>query len=115
MKQRLLVMNGQRIVQSEEDGAWANKKVDKAGQLKPGIYNLYLAQQADQTQKHVGVIVYADGAHVYQQTGKTFVAHARAAFDSLPEIGVAASVSYDPQGKAQVAAEVPKLVRGRSR
>jgi hypothetical protein len=30
MKQRLLVMNGQRIVQAEQEGAWANQKVDKA-------------------------------------------------------------------------------------
>ena len=35
MKQRLLVMNGQRIVQAEQEGAWANQKVDKAGALKP--------------------------------------------------------------------------------
>ena len=36
MKERLLVMNGQRIVQAEKDGAWTNQKVDKAGALKPG-------------------------------------------------------------------------------
>mgnify|MGYP006389897645 CR=1 FL=1 len=35
MKQRLLVMNGQRIVQAEQGGAWTNEKVDKAGALKP--------------------------------------------------------------------------------
>ena len=40
MKQRLLVMNGQRIVQTDQCRAWANQKVDKAGALKPGIsYN----------------------------------------------------------------------------
>ena len=50
MKQRLLVMNGQRIVQAEQEGAWANQKVDKAGALKPGMYNLYMAQQADKKQ-----------------------------------------------------------------
>ena len=47
MKERLLVMNGQRIVQAEKDGAWTNQKVDKAGALKPGIYNLYTAQAAE--------------------------------------------------------------------
>ena len=47
MKQRLLVMNGQKIVQSEQAGAWINQKVDKAGALNPGIYNLYMAQVAD--------------------------------------------------------------------
>lgn len=73
MKERLLVMNGQRIVQAEKDGAWTNQKVDKAGALKPGIYNLYTAQAADKK-----------------------------------------SISYNAQGKAAVAAEAPKLTRGRS-
>jgi hypothetical protein len=41
MKQRLLVMNGQKIVQHEQEGRWLNDKVEKAGLVKPGIYNLY--------------------------------------------------------------------------
>ena len=115
MKQRLLVMNGQRIVQTEQEGAWAHQKVDKAGALKPGIYNLYMAQQADKKQTHDGVIVHADNNQVYQQVGKNFVMHARSDFDKVPEIGSAKSISYSAQGKATVAAEAPKLTRGRSR
>ena len=115
MKERLLVMNGQRIVQAEQDGAWTNQKVDKAGALKPGIYNLYMAQAADKQQTHAGVIVHADATHVYQQTGKHVVRHARADFDKVPEIGSAKSISYDAQGKANVSAEAVKLSRGRSR
>lgn len=114
MKERLLVMNGQRIVQAEKDGAWANQKVDKAGTLKPGIYNLYLGQAADKKQSHDGVIVHADSSNVYQQTGKNFVLHARADFDKVPDIGSVKSISYNAQGKAAVAAEAPKLARGRS-
>ncbi len=114
MKERLLVMNGQRIVQAEQDGAWTNQKVDKAGALKPGIYNLYMAQAADKQQTHAGVIVHADATHVYQQTGKHYVRHARADFDKVPEIGSAKSISYNAQGQAAVAAEAPKLTRGRS-
>ena len=115
MKQRLLVMNGQRIVQAEQEGVWANQKVDKAGALKPGMYNLYMAQQADKKQTHDGVIVHADNNQVYQQVGKNFVMHARSDFDKVPEIGSAKSISYSAQGKATVAAEAPKLTRGRSR
>ncbi len=115
MKQRLLVMNGQRIVQSEQTGVWTNQKVDKAGALKPGIYNLYMAQAADKKQTHVGVIVHADDKLVFQQVGKNFVMHAREDFDKVPEIGSAKSISYSAQGKATVAAEAPKLTRGRSR
>lgn len=115
MKERLLVMNGQRIVQAEKDSAWANQKVDKAGALKPGIYNLFLAQAADKKQTHDGVIVHADNNNVYQQTGKNFVLHARAEFDKVPDIGSVKSISYSAQGQATVAAEAPKLARGRSR
>lgn len=115
MKERLLVMNGQRIIQAEKDGAWTNLKVDKAGALKPGIYNLYMAQAASKKQTHDGVIVYADNNNVYQQIGKNFVTHSRSDFDKVPEIGSAKSISYNAQGKATVAAEAPKLTRGRSR
>jgi len=114
MKERLLVMNGQRIVQAEKDGAWTNQKVDKAGALKPGIYNLYMAQVADKKQTYDGMIVHADVAGVYQQTGRNFVLHDRSDFDKVPEIGSAKSISYNVQGKAAVAAEAPKLTRGRS-
>jgi hypothetical protein len=72
MKQRLLVMNGQRIVQHEQEGQWQNDKVDRAGTVKPGIYNLYLASQADKTKTHDGVVLYADKESVFQQVGKTF-------------------------------------------
>ncbi|WP_407214844.1 KfrB domain-containing protein [Enterobacter kobei] len=45
-KQRVLVMNGQRVLQSEETGKWKNDNVDKAGSIKRGIYPLYLCQEA---------------------------------------------------------------------
>ena len=80
----------------------------------PGIYNLYTAQAADKKQTHAGVIVHADATNVYQQIGKNFVMHARSDFDKVPEIGSAKSISYNAQGKAAVAAEAPKLTRGRS-
>jgi len=114
MKQRLLVMNGQRIVQTEQGGAWINQKVDKAGAMKPGIYNLYMAQQANKSQRYDGVIVHADDRNVYQQIGKNFIMHARSDFD-IVDIGRAKSISYDAQGKAIVSADTVKLSRGRSR
>lgn len=114
MKQRLLVMNGQRILQTEQDGAWANQRVDKAGALRPGIYNLYMAKGVDKSQRHDGVIVYADENKIYQQIGKTFVMHAKSDFDIVNDVGRARSISYDAQGKAVVAPAV-KLSRGRAR
>lgn len=95
MKQRLLVMNGQRILQTERDSQWQNIKVDKAGLLKPGIYNLYLSSQADKTQQYEGVVVYADKDSVYQQiTKSSYIRHNRADFDRIPEMGSAKTISY---------------------
>lgn len=101
MKQRLLVMNGQRIVQIEQEGAWINQKVDKAEGIGPGIYNLYTAQQADKSLSYDGLIVHVD-SNVYQQTGKNFVMHVQPDFDEIPETGRVGRISYDAQGKAIV-------------
>ena len=73
MKQRLLVMNGQRLVQSEQGGQWNTDKVEKAGTIKPGIYNIHLSAQADKAKTQDGVIVYADQDHIYQQVGKSLI------------------------------------------
>lgn len=114
MKQRLVVMNGSKIVMAEQNGAWTNYKVEKAGGLKPGIYNLYMAKEAEKTKRYDGVIVHADSNKLYQQNGKAFTMHSKADFDIVPEVGGAKSISYDAQGKA-VVAQSAKLSRGRSR
>ena len=111
MKQRLLVMNGQRLVQSEQGGQWQTDKVEKAGAVKPGIYNLYLATAPDKNKRHDGQIVYIDKSSVYQQVGKTFVKHALPDFGKAPEVGANSSVKY-VDGKAQVSPASIKLGRG---
>jgi cell filamentation protein len=111
MKQRLLVMNGQLLVQSEQVGQWGIEKVEKAGAVKPGIYNIYLATQADKGRVSDGPIIYADKDNVYQQVGKSFVKHSRKDFDKVPEMGCGASVSYE-NGRAIAAPSSTKLVRG---
>ena len=115
MKLRLLVMNGQCIVQHEQGGAWTNHKVAKAGELKPGIYNLYGAQPADKARRYDGLIVYLDSNSVFQQVGASFVTHRRSDFAKLPEIGRTRIIAYDAQGQATVSAEAVTLSRGRSR
>ena len=72
MKIRLIVMNGQRIIQREEEGKWQNYKVEKAGAIKPGIYNVYLATPAERRKTYEGVIVHAEDDAVYQQVGRGF-------------------------------------------
>lgn len=111
MKQRLLVMNGQRLVQSEQGGQWNTDKVDKAGTIKPGIYNIHLSAQADKEKTLDGVIIYADRDHVYQQVAKNLVKHDRINFDKVPEIGSNSSIKYEGD-KAKVSPSSIKLGRG---
>jgi cell filamentation protein len=110
-------MNGQRIVQNEQTaGIWQTEHVDKAGQLKPGIYNIYTATAADAGKAYEGAIVHADKQLIYQQTGKQFVKHERVLFDKVPELGSAKSITYDQStGRAQVAAASEKLGKKLSR
>jgi cell filamentation protein len=114
MKERLLVMNGQRIVQHEQGGQWLNDKVGSAGPIRPGIYNLFNAGPPDKTKEHDGLILHTDKDSVYQQVGKNYIKHARAEFDKIPEIGTNSRIKYD-QGKAIVSAAPAKLSRGLSR
>jgi len=116
MKTRVLVMNGQRIVQTDrpKPGEWETAKIDKAGPLRPGIYNVYNALPADKAKATEGPVIHADKDAVYQQVGKAFVKHDRAAFERPPEIGATLSVSY-AQNKAVVATPGPKLSRGVAR
>lgn len=111
MKQRLLVMNGQRLLQSEHDGQWKTDKVEKAGIVKPGIYHIHLAIQADKSMSYDGVILHADHDSVYQQFRKSFVKHNLIDFEKVPDMGLNACVKYE-SGKAIVSKSSLKLSRG---
>lgn len=111
MKQRLLVMNGQRLVQSEQEGKWKTDKVEKAGAVKPGIYHIHLAIQADKSRSHDGAILHSDRDSIYQRVGKGFVKHDLADFNMVPEIGTNVSVKYE-SGRAIVSKSSLKLSRG---
>ncbi|ACB93648.1 conjugal transfer protein TraO (plasmid) [Xylella fastidiosa subsp. fastidiosa] len=117
MKHRVLVMNGQKIVQNEQTpGKWHTEHVDKAGLLKPGIYNIYAATVADKAKEHEGTIVHVDKQAIYQQIGKQFVKHECIDFYKIPEIGGVKRIAYDQStGHAQVDVASEKLGKKRSR
>jgi hypothetical protein len=110
MKQRLLVMNGQRLVQTEHGGQWQTEKVEKAGAVKPGIYDIHRAAAADKNKQYDGAIIYVDKSSVFQQIGKSLIKHDRGDFDKVPEIGANSNVKYD-DGKALVSPSSVKLGR----
>lgn len=114
MKQRLLVMNGQKLVENNENGEWSTVKVDKAGAIKPGIYNIHLSSQADKSKTYDGVVLHADKDYVYQQIGKAFVKHDASSFDKTPEMGSNSSIKYDGD-KATVSVLSNSIKKGLSR
>ena len=111
MKQRLLVLNGQRLIQTEQGGQWSTERVEKAGAVKPGIYDIHLATQADKSTRHNGLIIYVDKDNVYQQVGKSFIKHARTDFDNVPDVGANFSVTYE-NDKARISPSSIKRGRG---
>lgn len=111
MKQRLLVMNGQRLLQREREGQWNIELVEKAGAIKPGVYNIHLATPPDKHKVSDGVIVHVDETHIYQQVGKNFVRHDLKNFDIVQEIGSNSSIRYDGD-RAVVTSASNKLRRG---
>ena len=114
MKQRLLVMNGQKLLQSEHAGQWQVDKVEKAGAIKPGIYPLTASTPADRASAYLGVVLHADPQFVYQHVGKNVVRHELAHFDQVPAPGAHVSIQYQ-QDHAVVAAAAVKQGRKLSR
>jgi len=112
MKQRILVMNGQRIVQSDFDQQWVTSKVDKAGQIKPGIYDISQASPANKENTYSGVVLHADQEYVYQQVGKACIRHSAHDFPKSPSIGTEVAIRYDSQ---HASAEKIELQHKRSR
>ncbi len=108
MKNRVIVMNGQRILQTEEAaGKWKDIEVKPAGGLKPGIYNIHLAKTVDKKtlQKQtefIGQVINISESAVIQQKDKEFFAHKKELFDSLPAIGSLIGIKYDNPKKLSV-------------
>lgn len=103
MKHRLLVMNGRRILESENGGEWKTQKVSPAGALKPGIYNLYSAAAAVDNKPYSGPVIHADKDSVIQQAREGLIQFPRSAFDSPPELGTPKTIQLNGQ-KAVVSA-----------
>lgn len=104
-KLRMIVMNGQRIIQALVNNEWETtgtiKKVEEG--IKPGIYNIYLAQKPEDKKQYEGKILYVDKENevFYQQTGKDFIVHRLNAINGKPVAGKDVVIEYG-EGKAQL-------------
>ncbi|MCP5273850.1 MAG: conjugal transfer protein TraO [Burkholderiales bacterium] len=98
-KLRMIVMNGQRIIQAMVNNEWETTGTIKKAEegIKPGIYNIYLAQKPEDKKQYEGKILYIDKENevFYQQTGKDFVVHQLNAISGKPVVGKDVVVEYD--------------------
>ena len=100
-KLRMIVMNGQKILQTQNNNEWETtgtiKKVDEG--IKPGVYNIYLATAPVDKNQYQGQIIYIDkeNAVFYQQVKKDFIVHQLNAVDGKPVAGKDVIITYDEE------------------
>lgn len=103
-KQRIIVMNGQKILQTLVNDVWETTGTIKKAEegIKPGIYNIYLAKTPSVKNQYEGKILYIDkdSAVFYQQVNKGFIVHKLNAVDGKPVAGRDVAIKYDGE-KAQ--------------
>ncbi|PTQ91800.1 hypothetical protein C8R30_12820 [Nitrosomonas nitrosa] len=98
-KLRMIVMNGQKILQTQNNNEWETigtiKKVDEG--IKPGVYNIYLATAPVDKNQYQGQIIYIDKENsvFYQQVKKDFTVHQLNAVDGKPIAGKDVVIAYD--------------------
>ncbi|SEG23659.1 hypothetical protein SAMN05216334_1611 [Nitrosomonas ureae] len=98
-KLRMIVMNGQKILQTQNNNEWETtgtiKKVDEG--IKPGVYNIYLGTAPVDKNQYQGQIIYIDRENsvFYQQVKKDFIVHRLNAVDGKPIAGKDVVIAYD--------------------
>ncbi len=98
-KQRIIVMNGQKILQTQNNNEWettgAIKKAEEG--IKPGIYNIYLSKEPSDNNQYEGkiLLIDKDKGVFYQQIKKDFIVHQLNAIDTKPVAGKDVMVEYD--------------------
>lgn len=118
-QKRIVVMNGQRLSQeATAPGKWEVVKVDKAGSIKPGLYNLATAKPPMEGKQYSGAIVHTDREAVYQHSQSGLIKHDAQKFSKLPEIGTLKGIEYAQAGSltvSEVQAKTNTNTRSRSR
>lgn len=105
-KLRMIVMNGQKIIQALINNEWETTGTIKKAEegIKPGIYNIYLAKMPENNKQYEGKILYIDKENevFYQQSGKDFIVYQLNAVNGKPVAGNDVVIEYDGE-KANIA------------
>ncbi|MFY8352917.1 KfrB domain-containing protein [Pseudoalteromonas sp. SSM20] len=113
-KFRVLVMNGQKLLEKEVQNKWQVEKVDKSS-LKAGIYNIYNAKEADSNSEYSGVIIHSGNETTYQEVGKNkFVSHKTESLGVSVKDGTNLTISYS-EGKVSVSQNTQTQKKGLKR
>lgn len=99
---RVVVMNGQSVVQVGQVGSWTIEQVERAGSLKPGIYDLGRAREPQAGVLYEGPILLAEREGIYQAASGGIIKHAAGIFSLFPPIGQIRFIEYDESGKVLV-------------
>ena len=116
-KLRMVVMNGQKILQTQNNNEWETvgtiKKVDDG--IKPGVYNIYLAKAAVDKKSYEGKIIHIDkdNAIFYQQVNNDYIVHQLRSVDGKPVAGKDVAITYDGEKAALTLIEALKNKRTR--
>ncbi|HMY90357.1 MAG: conjugal transfer protein TraO [Gammaproteobacteria bacterium] len=114
-KLRMIVMNGQKILQTQNNNEWETigtiKKVDEG--IKPGVYNIYLATAPIDKNQYQGQIIYIDKENsvFYQQVKKDFIVHQLNAVDGKPIAGKDVVIAYDEEKATLTLMDTLKIKR----
>ncbi|MCC8996073.1 MAG: conjugal transfer protein TraO [Nitrosomonas sp.] len=116
-KLRMVVMNGQKILQSQNNNEWETvgtiKKVDDG--TKPGVYNIYLAKAPVDKKSYEGKIIHIDkdNAIFYQQVNNDYIVHQLNTVDGKPVAGKDVAITYNGEKAALTLIEALKNKRTR--
>ena len=95
MKYKILVLNGQRLVERFEDNKWKTVRSYKAGSLKGGIYNIFMAKDGNINEVIEGILVHSTKEEIFLRCNFGFVRYDIPQKFKLPEIGSAVTVMFD--------------------
>ena len=114
-KKRLIVMNGQKVLQTLVNDEWETTGTIKKAEegIKPGIYNIYLAKVASANTQYQGKTLYIDkeNAIFYQQVNKDFIVHQLNAADGKPVAGKDVAITYDGEKATLISIDTLKNKR----
>lgn len=101
MKQRLIILNGYKILQNFNHNGWKTTGLIKKAEegLKPGIYNLYMAHNPEMGNTvYEGLVLYIDkkqGIVYQQQPNKALIVHKLDSINLIPSAGKHIIFQYD--------------------